>query len=139
MALGWLSVVQHVPWTDVIANAPKVADGAKKLWGAVSKKPGASGPVSGRDLRSGEEGGGRISGAELQARLVAAEAAAAELHGQMLASSELIKTLAEQNARLIEHVERQRRQLRWVAGLAAASLVLSAVAVVLLTTAHGAA
>lgn len=139
MALGWLSVLQHVPWTDVIANAPKVADGAKKLWGAVGKKPGASQPVPGRDLRSGEEGGGRLSGAELQARLMAAEAAAAELHGQMLASSELIKTLAEQNARLIEHVERQRRQLRWVAGLAAAALVVGMTAVALLATAHGAA
>lgn len=139
MALGWLSVLQHVPWTDVIANAPKVADGAKKLWSAVGKKPGGSEPAAGRDLRGDDDGSSRASLADVQARLGAAEAAAAELHGQMLASSELIKTLAEQNARLVEHVERQRRQLSWVAGLAAVALVLGATAVVWLTTAHGAA
>ena len=31
MAIPWLTVLQAVPWGDVIRNAPKVADGAKKL------------------------------------------------------------------------------------------------------------
>lgn len=38
MAIPWLVVLQSVPWTDVIRNAPKVADGAKKLWNTVNRK-----------------------------------------------------------------------------------------------------
>lgn len=30
MAIGWLAVLQMVPWSDVINNAPKVAEGAEK-------------------------------------------------------------------------------------------------------------
>ena len=29
MAIGWLTILKTVPWTEVISNAPKVADGAK--------------------------------------------------------------------------------------------------------------
>ena len=32
MGISWLSVLQAVPWTEVISNAPKVAEGARKLW-----------------------------------------------------------------------------------------------------------
>ena len=31
MAIAWLTVLKMVPWGEVINNAPKVADGAKKL------------------------------------------------------------------------------------------------------------
>ena len=44
----------------------------------------------------------------LQARLVALETTTRELHQQMLDSSELIKTLAEQNAQLIQRIELAR-------------------------------
>jgi hypothetical protein len=109
MAIGWLSVLQMVPWGDVISNAPKVADGAKKLWNTVGKKPGAaaeSAPVP-----------ADISMASLQAQLTAAEAGIAELHEQMLASSELIKALAEQNAQLIRRVETHRVRVLWLSGV----------------------
>lgn len=42
MAIGWLTVLQNVPWSEVIGNAPKVAEGAKKLWGAMRKTPAAA-------------------------------------------------------------------------------------------------
>jgi len=31
MAIPWFSMLQAVPWGQVIDNAPKVVDGAKKL------------------------------------------------------------------------------------------------------------
>ena len=34
-----------VPWPDVITNAPKVGDGAKKLWNAVGDKPPSAQPA----------------------------------------------------------------------------------------------
>ena len=38
MAIPWLTVLQSVPWSDVVRNAPKVAAGAKKLWDNVAHK-----------------------------------------------------------------------------------------------------
>lgn len=123
MAIGWLSVLQLVPWSDVIRNAPKVADGAKKLWKAVGKKP----PLdeisqSARAVALSPEAQA-IAG--LQTRVAAAEADISALHEQMLVSSELIATLAEQNTQLIARVERNRVQLRWLAGASVLTLVLA--------------
>lgn len=117
MAIGWLSVLQMVPWSDVIHNAPKVAEGAKKLWGAVAGKP------DGGAVQSGE--GGVVpaapvpSPAQLQAQLAVAEAAIADLHQQMLASSELIQALADQNNQLIQRAESHRIRLLWLSGAVA--------------------
>jgi hypothetical protein len=47
----------------------------------------------------------------LEQRLTANEAAYADLHKQMLASAELIKALAEQNAQLINAIELQRKRI----------------------------
>ncbi|MDP1899430.1 MAG: hypothetical protein Q8K96_03110, partial [Rubrivivax sp.] len=44
----------------------------------------------------------------------ALETAVADLHGQMFASSELIKALAEQNAQLVKRVEANRVRMLWL-------------------------
>ena len=54
--------------------------------------------------------------ADLRARLATLETTATNLHDQMLASSELIKTLAEQNAQLVARVEAHRVRVMWLAG-----------------------
>ncbi len=105
MAIGWLSVLKAVPWTEVITNAPKVADGAKKLWNSVGKKaaPQTAGAAA-----------STVAPDELATRLAAVESAARDLHEQMLASSEVIKALAEQNAQLISGIEAMRIRQRWL-------------------------
>lgn len=113
MAIGWLTVLQMVPWADVISNSPKVAEGARKLWNTVGKKS----PAQALPPDAG--------GAPLQARIAALEAAADELHQQMLASSGLLKTLAEQNAQLIQRIELFRLRL-WL--LAAATMLVLVIA-----------
>lgn len=115
MAIGWLSVLQLVPWSDVISNAPKVVDGAKKLWNSVGKKPPAPELVS--DVEALRLSPDAQAIATLQARATAMDAALAELHHQMLASSELIKTLADQNAQLIQRIELNRVRLLVLAGV----------------------
>lgn len=112
MAIGWLSVIKLVPWGDVISNAPKVAEGAKKLWSAVSNKPPALDlPVTRAQPALSPEA---QSMATRQAQLAATEAAVSDLHDQMLESSELIKALADQNTQLIKRVEVNRiRVLCW--------------------------
>jgi hypothetical protein len=130
MAIGWFMVLQSVPWTEVMRNAPKVAEGAKKLWNAIAnRKPPAPVAVSptGQPTLPPEAQAVAI----LQAQVAALEIAAADLHHQMLASSELIKALAEQNTQLIQRMETNRiRVLRLIGAtvvvgtLAVADLVL---------------
>jgi ribonuclease D len=119
MAIGWLTILKSVPWTEVIKNAPKVAEGAKKLWNAVGKQRAAD--------EAAEAGAPPAASHEphtleaLEARAAVLEKAVSDLHGQMLASSELIKELAEQNAQLVKRIEANRKRTLW---LAAATLVL---------------
>jgi hypothetical protein len=128
MAVGWLTVLQMVPWSDVIKNAPKVADGAKKLWSAVGKKPPPAAPAHpGSGVQLSPEGQA-ISA--LQAHVLALESATQDLHEQMLASTELIKTLAEQNTQLIRRAEVNRIRLLLLGGVTA---VVAVVAVIALT------
>jgi hypothetical protein len=129
MAIGWIAVLQMVPWSDVIKNAPKVADGAKKLWSAVAKKPPAAPPANtGSSVQLSPEGQGI---AALQAHVLALEDAVHDLHEQMLASSELIKALAEQNTQLIRRAEVNRIRLLVLAGATAVVAVLAVVALTL--------
>ena|ERR1700741_3061334 len=99
MAIGWLSVLKSVPWEEVISKAPRVAEGAKKLWKSVSRTPPEPGTAP-----------------PLESQLAHLRAAVNNLHEQMQASSELIKTLAEQNAELIRRIERNRVWLRRLSG-----------------------
>ncbi|GAA4011823.1 hypothetical protein [Actimicrobium antarcticum] len=116
MAIGWLSVLKMVPWVDVISNAPKVAEGAKKLWDSVGRKQhlpkAASTAKTGADVV-----------VPIDSRLMAAESTLALLQEQMLASAELIKELAEQNRQLVARVDLMRRRMAWI-GLVTALLVV---------------
>jgi hypothetical protein len=103
MPIPWLTVLSNVPWKDVISTAPKVAEGAKKLWKSVGKKSGAA-EVDGASeeyLASAEN----QTIATLDARIHGLKADVAALNQAMLSSSELIKALAEQNTQLIRSIE----------------------------------
>ncbi|MDD2925755.1 hypothetical protein [Rhodoferax sp.] len=118
--MAWLTVLKMVPWGEVIENAPKVAQGAKKLWSTVGKKtPLATSP--GHVGAEPDEADGAL--ASLRAQVAQLQVASAELHQQMLESSALIQSLAEQNTQLIQRVEVNRKRLWWLAlawiGLAA--------------------
>jgi len=117
MPIPWLAVLQSVPWTDVIKNAPKVADGAKKLWSTIGKKPSVSGTEAANDHPTTPPEADTVNA--LQMQLAAVESSVADLHEQMLASSELIKSLAEQNTQLIERVELHRVRVFWLTALTA--------------------
>lgn len=134
MPIGWLTVLQMVPWSDVIKNAPKVADGAKKLWNTVGKKPPPTPPAdtgTGTSVQLTPEG---QAIAALQAHVLALENATRDLHEQMLASSELIKALAEQNTQLIRRAEVNRVRLLMLAGVTAVVAVLAVIALTLVLT-----
>lgn len=129
MALGWLTALKTIPWTDVISTAPVVVDGAKKLWHTVRKKPA---PAQLAPVSSAASPHETPVIAALQARIAVLETEAADLHGQMVASSELIKALAEQNTQLIRRIETSRVRLLWLA-IATAATGLIAIGALVLT------
>jgi hypothetical protein len=109
MAIGWLTLLKAVPWVEVARKAPEVAESAKKLWNTIAKntsKPEIEVQTEATSFSSEDQG---IKW--LKERLIANEAAYADLHNQMLASAELIKTLADQNAQLINAVELNRKRI----------------------------
>ena len=50
----------------------------------------------------------------LQEQLARQEASLSDLHQQLLSSTALIQTLAEQNAQLVQRVEANRVRVRWL-------------------------
>lgn len=131
MAISWLAVLQSVPWSDVISNAPKVADGARKLWSTVAGKPGTPGASPAGAASPGQAQAPSLY--QLASRQAELEASLADLHAQMLASSELIKALAEQNTQLVRRAEVNRVRTLWLAGTTAVMAValVAVVAVVM--------
>lgn len=114
MAAGWIAALKMVPWADVVGSAPVVADGAKKLWNAVARKKAS--PASGEITPDVPAGAGTM--ARMEAKVAALESKVSELEHEMLSSSEVIKALAEQNARLIQMLDlfRRRQRLLMIAG-----------------------
>lgn len=119
MAIGWMTVLKLVPWDDVIANAPKVVEGARKLWKTVARSPV---PVPSPEPASSPEVAAAPAAPELATRseLQALAATLSTLHEQMAESSALIEALADQNAQLIGQIESNRVRLGWLMAVVAA-------------------
>lgn len=121
----WLALLKGVPWAGVISTAPLVADGAKQLWKAVSRKPPLPEPLSEQAHSPHTSGSTAIE--TLSARIVSLETNVNNLHEQMLKSSELIKVLADQNSLLINRVEASRVRILWLIGIFTVSLIAALV------------
>lgn len=125
MAIGWLTVLQSVPWADMVSHAPKVASGARKLWDSVGKNTPEVAPRAAAQTRFNRPSEVQSLGA-LQLRVDELEAALAAAQGQITTYSGLVKELAAQNTQLLAHLEVQRRRLAWLAGLLAVTGLLAA-------------
>ena len=126
MAIGWLAILKNVPWVDVVRNSPKIADEAKKLWSTITNKPNAEIVLEADqyNLSSGFSSDNNTV-ETLQKRLAALEIASANLHSQMLASTELIQALAEQNAQLIKKIELSRVRILRLIGIGAVIVLIA--------------
>ena len=125
MAIPWLTVLQSVPWSDVVRNAPKVAAGAKKLWDNVAHKGAAAQDPA--DTTSTVEAEPTLL--SLKADVMALRAGSMRLQQQLAESSALVSELAEQNTQLIagmEALRRKQKRMLW------ALLVVAAVALLAL-------
>ncbi|WP_313703496.1 hypothetical protein [Massilia sp.] len=130
MAVAWLKVLKAVPWSDVIAAAPQVANGARKLWDTVGRKQGAPGAM-GEEAIMPAQAMGDDGVALLAAHIEQQDVAIAQMHNQLREASKLITELADQNAQLIAKMEAARGRLQVVGVIAAAGLVVSFVSLVL--------
>ena len=115
MAIGWMTVLQSVPWTDVVRNAPKVAAGAKKLWDTLGNRKGGE-SVASTELDTAVPTT-PMTLAQMQERLSLLQEGTAELKQRLIESTRLIDALAEQNAQLVASTEALNRRLKWLSAL----------------------
>jgi hypothetical protein len=125
---AFIAVLSNIPWAQVVENAPKVADGAARLWKSVT---GFRRSVQSERLVEETASKDDISESEvLRAQIRTLDESVKNLQDQMRASSELIKALADQNTLLVQRIELNRvRLLRF--GIAAASLFVVLFATIL--------
>ena len=109
---GWITAFKLIPWADVIAAAPAVAQGAKRLWTRVRSK--------GTDVAEAR------APQSTESRLQALEIQVTELKKELAVSSELINSLAEQNTRLVQAVGILRVRTRTLLVACVAAVAFSA-------------
>jgi len=104
MAIGWMTALKIIPWANVLESAPHIVKAAKHLFSATKTdrdnfSAGASAPA-GDDV------------AHLNKRIQVMEMKIAELREEQKSSAELIKSLAEQNAFIVEAIEVLRARVK---------------------------
>jgi hypothetical protein len=116
MPLVWLKAV---PWSAIIANAPLVVDSAKKLVSLVRSKP-APATQAGPSPAGASADGPPAELAVLQTRI-------RQLEEEQRQASELLRSMAENNAQMVQALDYLRARVRTngrVAALALAGLVV---------------
>ena len=130
MAAGWWKVLKTVPWSEVLSAAPQVATGARRLWDTVARRSGpqGQGPMAAPMAEVAPEED--VFGMVLD-RLDRHETTVGELRGQMLAASEIIANLADQNAQLIAKMDVVRNRILWLSIATGVSSLLALLALAL--------
>lgn len=101
MAFGWIAALKIIPWKDVLESAPYIVKAAKNLYAGT--KNNASNPSETPDSpidTSDSEFHGSIN-----PRFHKIETKILELGDEQESSVELIRSLAKQNARIVEAIE----------------------------------
>ncbi|HEU4854930.1 MAG TPA: hypothetical protein VFS89_06535 [Nitrosospira sp.] len=106
MAIGWMTALKIIPWGNVLESAPHIVKAAKHLFSAAKADQG--------DYASTSDPGRREGLANLDGRIKLMEERITELRQEQQSSAELIKSLAEQNALIVEAVEIFRMRLKIV-------------------------
>lgn len=112
MAIPWMIVLQNIPWREVINNAPRVADEAKKLWTTLSRQRPQSDTKAEPPVATVFSGKDAHDLNLMQTKILSLEAQVADLHTQMLESTKLINALANQNNELVNHIEKNRTRIK---------------------------
>jgi hypothetical protein len=107
MAFGWMTALKIIPWGSVLESAPHIVKAAKQLFSAVKTD------TSGFSAERGSSGDdGTVSLEKLTKRTRLIEAKLVELSDEQKSSAELIKSLAEQNALIVDAIDVFRVRVR---------------------------
>ena len=109
MAINWLFALKAVPWADLAQAAPHIVKGARRLFNTA--RSSAPPPAGGANEAAGHDSG------PVQERLSRIEHALQALDAEQDSSAELIRSLAEQNARVVEAIVVLRARQRLLLGL----------------------
>ena len=124
MAAGTvLTVLSNIPWGQVIDAAPRIAEGAGRLWEAArnlrkTRAPEPEGPDA-----SGAPQAQPTESERMQARIADLEATVQAMREQMQASAQVVKELADQNALLVQRIDVARRRILLMAVAGTACLL----------------
>ena len=102
MSLFWL---KNVPWATILANAPGIVDGAKKLAAAMRTKPAAA-----------DAAAPGVEPDDAEARLLSIEQ-------QQRTAAELLRAMADQNAQMAEAVAALQQRARIHLRIAVVALI----------------
>jgi len=111
LAISWIAALKVIPWGDVMEAAPHIVKGAKHLF--TSSRNDIPGATSGTE--------------NIDTRLQRLQAHLAEIEAEQQKSATLIKSLAEQNIRVVEAIEimRVRTKILMYVSIAMASTILA--------------
>ena len=93
----WITALKIIPWGSVLESAPHIVKAAKQVFSAAKSESGSVAEAS-----SSPTGDGSVQ-PDRRVRLL--EAKIIELGNEQRLSAELIKSLAEQNALIVEAIE----------------------------------
>jgi hypothetical protein len=137
MAIGpVLTVLSNLPWGAIVESAPKVAENASRLWESVKKRRSAPTATDRVDPATASSDRAPPDLAQLQSRVSELQSVITGLEDELRSSTVVIKDLADQNALLIERVERARRALRRVVIAGTVWLALLSTAMLSIWTGH---
>lgn len=104
MAL-WMSALKVIPWGDVIEAAPGIVKGARKMFARTQANEAvAEAAAAVADTNE--------SAPHLRERISQLEASLAQMAEQQQASAQLIESLAEQNAKVVQAIDILRVRTR---------------------------
>jgi hypothetical protein len=115
----WMTALKIIPWGNVVESAPHIVKAAKHLFSATKKEKSDFSA----DWQTGDTSG------SLDKRVRFLEAKLIELRDEQRSSAELIKSLAEQNALMVEAIEVFRVRVKML--LTVCILMLGGLAVVI--------
>lgn len=114
MGFSWLVALKAVPWTDLVQAAPGIVKGARKLYTSVRGGNAQSAPVVDEN---------HVGASGIEGRVIQLEQRLAALMAEQQASAEVLRNLADQNARLIDAVSIMRARARLLLAACVASLL----------------
>jgi len=115
----WMTALKIIPWGNVVESAPHIVKAAKHLFSATKKETA--------DFSANWQTGDASGSLDKRVRFL--EAKLIELSDEQRSSAELIKSLAEQNALMVEAIEVFRVRVKML--LTVCILLLGGLAVVI--------